>query len=131
MRALTVSVVCAWPDQAWQEVLEVPEGCTVAQALARLPWQEVTGLDPAALRVGIFGRLVGMEEVLRPGDRIEFYRPLQVDPKQVRRERAERARQAGGRRQAAPAGPGGQGEPPPLPTRPRRTSSGSSGGSPP
>ncbi len=88
MKAIAVSVVCAWPDQVWRREIEVPEGSTVGDALATLPWQAVTGLDPATLRTGLFGRLVGLDEVLRAADRIELYRPLLIDPKQVRRERA-------------------------------------------
>ena len=39
--------------------------------------------------VGIFSRKVSLDHVLREGDRIEIYRPLLVDPKEVRRLRAQ------------------------------------------
>ncbi|THD15164.1 hypothetical protein B1808_00905 [Pseudofulvimonas gallinarii] len=85
---MRVSVVCAWPVLVWRRELDVAVGTTVAEVLSRVPWQEATGLDEDTLRTGIFGRRVGAGEILRPGDRIELYRPLQIDPKQVRRERA-------------------------------------------
>lgn len=92
MSEIDVSVVCAWPGEVWQQRLRVPEGSTVGTVLARVPWQAVAGPDAGTLKTGIFGRLVGPDEVLRPGDRIELYRPLQIDPKQVRRERAGHGR---------------------------------------
>ena len=92
MKRIEVSVVCAWPDQVWRHSLQLAEGGTVADVLAQLPWADITGLDAQTVKTGIFGRLVGPDEVLRQGDRIELCRPLQIDPKQVRRERAERER---------------------------------------
>ena len=40
--------------------------------------------------VGVWGRKARLEQVLRDGDRVEVYRPLQVDPKLARRERFRR-----------------------------------------
>lgn len=90
MKRIEVSVVSAWPEQVWRHTLRVDEGCTVADVLEQLPWTQIPGLDAQTVKTGIFGRLVGGDAVLRQGDRIELYRPLQIDPKQVRRERAER-----------------------------------------
>lgn len=99
MSVLDVTVVCAWPDQVWRRTLRVEEGSTVGKVLAGLPWSELAGIDTDRVKTGIFGRLVGPDEILRHGDRIELYRPLEIDPKQVRRERAEHAKEtAAGRR---------------------------------
>ena len=46
-------------------------------------------------KVGIFSRIVPLEQVVRAGDRIEIYRPLLADPKEIRKQRAERAKQEG------------------------------------
>ncbi|OOF11518.1 MULTISPECIES: RnfH family protein [unclassified Salinivibrio] len=46
-------------------------------------------------KVGIFSRTVKLDAQVRDGDRIEIYRPLQADPKEIRRRRAERAKQEG------------------------------------
>ncbi len=45
-------------------------------------------IDPATASLGIFGRHCDHDRILRPGDRVEIYRPLQVDPKTARRRRA-------------------------------------------
>ena len=92
--SITVEVVYAEP--ARQEIVELilPAGATVADALAssgldaRFPDLRV---DPSA--VGIFGRKVDPAHVLKAGDRVEIYRPLLADPKEVRRARAEAAKE--------------------------------------
>lgn len=88
--ALAVEVVYALPDR--QTVLQVvlPEGATIGQAiaasgmLARHPT-----VDLETCRVGIFGHLRNLADVVRDGDRVEIYRPLVVDPKERRRRRAQ------------------------------------------
>ncbi len=47
-------------------------------------------IDLTQNRVGVFGRLKSLDSCLQAGDRVEIYRPLQVDPKEVRRRRAAR-----------------------------------------
>lgn len=42
-----------------------------------------------ALTVGIFARRVTWDTILKPGDRVEVYRPLQIDPKEKRRRKAK------------------------------------------
>ncbi len=46
------------------------------------------GFEVDLANVGIFGNKVSPEQVLRDGDRVEIYRPLLADPKEVRRQRA-------------------------------------------
>ena len=86
-----ISVEVAYGIHERQAVLrvELPAGSTVAEAIERSGMRtQFPGLvvDPAA--VGIFSRKVSMEQVLREGDRVEIYRPLIADPKEVRRQRA-------------------------------------------
>ncbi|OOE80084.1 RnfH family protein [Salinivibrio sp. PR6] len=52
-------------------------------------------IDLATNKVGVFSRPVKLDAQVRDGDRIEIYRPLQADPKEIRRRRAERAKQEG------------------------------------
>lgn len=54
------------------------------------------GLDLAQSPLGIFGKVLAHPEthILSEGERVEIYRPLLADPKEVRRQRAERAAQA-------------------------------------
>ena len=85
-----VEVVYALPDVQHRLHLELLEGATVGAALEavrRIP--PFDGLDLEAQPVGIFGRMVGQDEVLGPDDRVEIYRPLEVDPKEARRRRVE------------------------------------------
>lgn len=86
---IRVEVVRALPDRAESVRLELAADSTVRQALA-MP--QVRALFPAALdgAFGIFGEQCGPLQRLRDGDRIELYRPLLIDPKAARRERARR-----------------------------------------
>ena len=49
--------------------------------------ENLTQQDVAELECGVWGRKVELDHVLRADDRVELYRPLQVDPKVARRER--------------------------------------------
>ncbi len=67
--------------------LELASGSTVADAL------NASGIylshpETRDLTVGIYAKQVAMDTVLKSGDRIEFYRPLALDPKENRRQRA-------------------------------------------
>ncbi|MDP3295467.1 MAG: RnfH family protein [Nevskia sp.] len=63
--------------------LELPSSATIGSALAAAG----LGRDCDA-RVGIFGRLCGVDEAITEGARVEVYRALLADPKQIRRQRA-------------------------------------------
>jgi putative ubiquitin-RnfH superfamily antitoxin RatB of RatAB toxin-antitoxin module len=86
---LHVSVALALPGRQQVIAVEVEDGATVADALGRAKaWDFFAGIDPAQLRIGVWGRACVMDAVLRDGDRVEVYRPLQADPKEMRRLRA-------------------------------------------
>ena len=94
-RTIVVEVACATAKKQVVLRVELPAGGTVAEAIERSGIRaQFPGLvvDPSA--VGIFSRKAGMEQALRAGDRVEIYRPLIADPKEVRRQRAALA-QAG------------------------------------
>ena len=92
--ALRVQVCHALPYEAFLETLAVPAGSTIAHALAasglgaRFPALQAA-IAAGEARVGIFGKVKTPDTVLRDGDRIEVYRPLQADPKESRRRRAK------------------------------------------
>lgn len=92
MADINVQVAYALPRQQWVLKLAVPEGTTVAQAIElsgiswRVPMVELEGAS-----FGVFGNVVPPTTVLREGDRVEIYRPLVADAKQVRRERAAKS----------------------------------------
>lgn len=88
MSAITVTVVYALPDAATEVAVHLPEGATVADALARAMLAAVPhGTDLATCPVGIFGQRARRDTVLADGDRVELYRPLSIDAKQARRRR--------------------------------------------
>jgi len=85
-----VEVAYATPEK--QLILSVPfeEGMTALQAVeASGILQRFTDIDMAVNDVGIFSKPCKLETELRVGDRVEIYRPLIADPKEVRRKRAE------------------------------------------
>ncbi len=92
MKAATLRVEVAFATVHEQITVEtrVPPGTTVAEAvrlsgiLGRFP-----GIDLAKNAVGIFGERARLADVVQDGDRVEIYRPLIADPKEVRRARAK------------------------------------------
>jgi putative ubiquitin-RnfH superfamily antitoxin RatB of RatAB toxin-antitoxin module len=86
---IAVRVAYATPEEQVTIAIYVPWGATVQEAI------EISGLldrfqdlDLAVNRVGIFGRLRRLDDVVKAGERIEIYRPLRADPKEARRRRA-------------------------------------------
>ncbi|QHC99513.1 RnfH family protein [Pseudomonas sp. S04] len=96
---MDVEVVYAAVDRQVLLAVQVPAGCSVRSALQLSGIAgEFAELDLASCVVGIFGRVVVDPEhcLVRAGDRIEIYRPLLADPKEVRRLRAAKAARARG-----------------------------------
>lgn len=89
MREITVTVVHALPDQATEVTLRLPAGTTIEEAIERSKVRLTqAGADLSRCPVGLFGQRARRDTVLVDGDRVELYRPLKVDPKQARRQRA-------------------------------------------
>ena len=87
---INIEVVYALPHEQTLLKKSVPAGTTVADALqASGILQKHPELNLATSKLGIFGKLTKGDAVLRDKDRIEIYRPLIADPKEVRRKRAE------------------------------------------
>lgn len=72
-------------QQVWLNI-EVPEESTVSEGikLSKI-LEQFPGIDLSAQKVGVFGKLVKLDAVLKPGDRIEIYRPIIADPETVPR----------------------------------------------
>lgn len=88
---IKVEVAYATPEKQMIVVVDVAEGCTVKEAALKSGLEhEFPGLDIAASPLGVFGRKVAKPEAesVQAGDRIEIYRPLLIDPKQARLNRA-------------------------------------------
>ena len=77
--------------------LRVAVGTSARQAVLQSALDELfPGLDLATVPLGVFSRALPKpdEYEVKEGDRIELYRQLLVDPKEVRKQRAEKAAQA-------------------------------------
>ena len=85
----TVEVVYALAQRQEVQRVKLPAGSTLQQAL------EASGLlakypeiDLKKNKFGVFAKLSKLDTVLRDRDRVEIYRPLIADPKEVRKQRA-------------------------------------------
>ena len=97
-KRISVEVAYALPERQAIIQLDVPSGTTALEA-ARLSGitEKFEGIDLDNARLGIYAKVVSPSQVLRNGDRVEIYRPLIADPKEVRKERAARAKQRRGK----------------------------------
>ncbi len=92
----TISVEVAYALPHKQAIVEVrvAAGATALQAAQQSGITDTfDGIDLDNAKFGVFGKLVSPGQVLRAGDRVEIYRPLIADPKEVRRARAARAKE--------------------------------------
>ena len=94
MESITIQVVLAMPDQQQIIELDVPAGTSARDAVLQSEQQGLitngTGVDIANVPLGVFGEAVEHSYVLRANERVELYRPLLQDPKELRRQRAAR-----------------------------------------
>jgi putative ubiquitin-RnfH superfamily antitoxin RatB of RatAB toxin-antitoxin module len=85
-----VELVYALPDQQPLMRVQLAEGASVEDAIRVSGILEAfPEIDLSLNKVGIFSKLVKLDEKVRDKDRVEIYRPLIADPKEVRRKRAE------------------------------------------
>jgi len=91
---IKVEVVYALPEKQYLLNVRLAQGSTVEQAIAASGILELrTDIDLAKNKVGVFSRPVKLTDTVNDGDRVEIYRPLIADPKELRRQRAEKAAQ--------------------------------------
>lgn len=87
--SITIELIYALPDEQELLVIQAPLGSTVEQAIAISGiLEKYPEIDLANTKVGIFSKVSKLNEALRDGDRIEIYRPLIADPKEMRRKKA-------------------------------------------
>jgi putative ubiquitin-RnfH superfamily antitoxin RatB of RatAB toxin-antitoxin module len=86
MANLKAEVVYALPEGAQSVSLSLPPGATLRDALVASGFE--VNLEKQAF--GIFGKRAALDRPLADGDRVEIYRPLDMDPKEARRRRARR-----------------------------------------
>ncbi len=88
---MRVEVAYALPQRQCLIALEVEPGCTALDAAQRSGIdRQFPEIDWRTAKLGVFGKLLDApaHHVLREHDRVEIYRPLLIDPKAVRRQRA-------------------------------------------
>ena len=92
MPDITVEIVYALPEKQYLRSVTLEEGATVEQAIKASGLLSLRkDIDLATNKVGIFSRPVKLGDAVQDGDRVEIYRPLIADPKEMRRQRAERS----------------------------------------
>lgn len=86
---IQVEVAYATASEQFLVSLTLPASATVGEAIRQSGVLEAfPELQLDSIEVGIFSRVTELDVELSPGDRVEIYRPLQVDPKEARRLRA-------------------------------------------
>lgn len=87
---LKVAVAYVGPEAQVLRPMEVTPGTTVRAAIQRSGvLEQCPEIDLQRYKVGIYGKLVPLDQPLTDGDRVEIYRPLIADPKEARKRRAE------------------------------------------
>lgn len=93
MSEIRVEVVYALPERQYVRQVRLAAGSNVEQAILASGLLELrSDIDLASNKVGIYSRPAKLSDVLNDGDRVEIYRPLIADPKELRRQRAEKAK---------------------------------------
>ncbi|WP_279051230.1 RnfH family protein [Cedecea davisae] len=91
-REIQVEVIYALPQKQYLRNVKLEEGSTVEQAIVASGLLELRDdIDLRQNKVGIYSRPVKLGDAVQDGDRVEIYRPLIADPKELRRQRAERS----------------------------------------
>ncbi|MFA5530416.1 MAG: RnfH family protein [Thiohalomonadaceae bacterium] len=103
-----VEVAYAKPERQFIIPVEVESGMTLRHAIERSGLLEkCPEIELASTKVGVFGKLSKLDKELRPRDRVEIYRPLIADPKEVRKQRSaegKRMKKGGGDVESAEGG---------------------------
>jgi putative ubiquitin-RnfH superfamily antitoxin RatB of RatAB toxin-antitoxin module len=89
-QTMHIEVIFALPDEQLVILVELPEQATVDDAIRQSKIMEkYPEIDFEVNKTGIFGKPATRDAVLHPGDRVEIYRPLIADPKEMRKQRAK------------------------------------------
>nr|WP_236757352.1 RnfH family protein [Actinobacillus seminis] len=87
---INIEIAYALPQRYFLKKMTVDEGTVIQAAILQSGiLQQFTEIDLRENKVGIFSRPAKLTDQLHDGDRIEIYRPLLADPKEIRRKRAE------------------------------------------
>ncbi|HGJ5877152.1 MAG TPA: RnfH family protein [Arsenophonus sp.] len=94
MDEINVEVVYALPDRQFLLHVKLADSASVEEAIVQSGILSLRDdIDLSKNKVGIYSRSAKLSDILSDGDRVEIYRPLITDPKEIRRKRAEKAKQ--------------------------------------
>ena len=86
---MPVTVIYALADKQVVLALDVVADATIAAVITQSGiLEKFPEIELGKNKVGVFGKLGKLTDTLHAGDRVEIYRPLIADPKQVRKKRA-------------------------------------------
>ena len=89
---IAVEVAYALPEKQYLQRVTLQEGATVEEAIRASGLLELrTDIDLTKNKVGIYSHPAKLSDIVHDGDRVEIYRPLFADPKELRRQRAEKS----------------------------------------
>lgn len=87
---INVEVVYAYPEKYFLKKMVLDEPLTIQNVIVQSGvLEKYVEIDLRENKVGIFSRTAKLTDKVENGDRIEIYRPLIADPKEMRRKRAE------------------------------------------
>lgn len=93
---INIEVAYALPDKHSLLSVSVDAQCSIEDAIKASGILDLhSEIDLAENKVGIWSRMAKLKDSVNDGDRIEIYRPLIADPKEVRKRRAEKAKEEG------------------------------------
>ncbi|MTC76043.1 RnfH family protein [Providencia sp. wls1919] len=94
MSDINIEVTYALPEKQFLLSVKVVEGTTIEDAIIASGILTLrSDIDLKKNKVGIYSRPAKLGDVVQEGDRIEIYRPLIADPKELRRKRAEKSKE--------------------------------------
>lgn len=94
---IAVEVAYALPQKQYVQRVTLNEGATIEQAIKASGLLALRDdIDLSKNKVGIYSRPAKLQDEVHDGDRVEIYRPLIADPKELRRQRAEKSAQKKG-----------------------------------
>ncbi len=94
MSDINIEVTYALPEKQFLLSVKVAEGTTIEDAIIASGILALrSDIDLKKNKVGIYSRPAKLGDVVQEGDRIEIYRPLIADPKELRRKRAEKPKE--------------------------------------
>lgn len=94
-KKIVVEVAYAYPEKYFLKKVYLDEVMSIQNVIMQSGvLEKYTEIDLRQNKIGIFSRPVKLTDLVENGDRIEIYRPLIADPKEIRRQRAEQQKKA-------------------------------------